>query len=207
MDINLPRDHHARSSRRIAMRKQWVVLGLGLLVISITWGIPVRGVYAQSKKEAIVAYNRGIKFYEQGQYLEALAEMETALRLYRQLQGDESENVADCYNTLGNVHSDMGQYAKAEPLYRRSLEIREAKLGKDHPDTAQSLNNLAILYRGMGEYAKAEPLYCRSLDIRESKRGKDRPTLRSCVRRARHRVRSRKWSVCRAPLSKPRLFG
>ncbi len=108
----------------------------------------------------------GNEAYQRGNYAEAVAQFEAALREAEKF-GSVDLRLATSLNSLALLYRAQGRYAEAEPLYQRSLGIREKSLGAEHPDVAQSLNNLAELYRVQGRYAEAEPLYQRSLAILE----------------------------------------
>lgn len=151
------------------MRNNCLSLMLGFPIGICLWFAFASGAYGQTAKDALMAYNNGtIQIWGKGDYAKALPELEKALRMYRQLQGEESVDAAKCLDWLAHAHEGLGQYAKAERLLQRSIEIHEAKLGKYHERVANGLNNLAHLYRRMGQYGKAEPLLQRKLAIHEA---------------------------------------
>src|SRR4051794_25418483 len=112
----------------MALRTMGLLAVLAFLGLTDCSGIMVSVAYAQTEQEATAAYDRGAKLRERGAFREAITELETALQLYRRLQGEESVDVGYCSLELGNIHYSMGQSAKAEPFYRRTLDVFEARL-------------------------------------------------------------------------------
>lgn len=118
-----------------------------------------------------------LQLYRQGQYAQALTQLQRALAIREKALGPDHPDVATSLNNLASLHKAQGQYAEALPLYRRSLTIWEKALGPDHPDVATSLNNLAALYQAQGQYAEALLLCQRSLAILEKALGDGDPRV------------------------------
>ena len=78
---------------------------------------------------------------------------------------EESIDVAQTLNCIGNVYQNKGDYAKALEHYNKSLEIRTKIKGADSIDVAQTLNNIGNLYQNKGDYAKALENYNKCLEI------------------------------------------
>lgn len=89
------------------------------------------------------------------------------LKLTEKSFGSRGDEVAKCFNDLGNLASDLGMYEAAENFYIADLKITESLYGPEHPKTAVSLNNLGLLLLTIGQYEKAETIQRKSLKIQE----------------------------------------
>ncbi|MBI2928400.1 MAG: tetratricopeptide repeat protein [Verrucomicrobia bacterium] len=97
--------------------------------------------------------------------------LEKALRIRRDLLGEDSLEFAQSLTSLANVLWDKADYATARPMFERALAIREKVLGPDDPEVAASCHNLANLFLLQGDHNSARPLYERALVIRERSLG------------------------------------
>ncbi len=122
---------------------------------------------------------KGIKFYEQGKYQDAITEFEKAKNQAEKEFGKQDSNYAQSCSNLAALYESQGFYAQAELLCIESKQIRLEFLGKEHPDYAQSCSNLALLYTSQGFYAKAEPLLMEAKAIRLKVFGTNHPTYAS----------------------------
>lgn len=111
--------------------------------------------------------NQTLGLYRQGQYQQAFALADEALKFSESKLGPEHPETATCLNNLGGMYLHLGHYTNAEAAFRRGLEIREKVLGPEHPYTARNLQNLGTVYMDMGKYTNAEPLLQRALTINE----------------------------------------
>ncbi len=71
--------------------------------------------------------------------------LEDALRIRRQLHGEEHLDVASSLQDLGAVLYFTGELDQAESAFRRALKIRRDLLDGEHRDVAQSLNDLGTV--------------------------------------------------------------
>ena len=110
-----------------------------------------------------------------GEYEKALPLYEKALKIHKEVLGENHPDTATNYNNLASLYESMGEYEKALPLYEKALKISKEVLGENHPDTATSYNNLASLYESMGEYEKALPLFEKALKISKEVLGENHP--------------------------------
>ncbi|MCL2924541.1 MAG: tetratricopeptide repeat protein [Trichodesmium sp. MAG_R04] len=118
-----------------------------------------------------------VQLYQQAKYAEAIPLAEKALKIGKNVLGNNHPDVATILNNLAALYKYQGRYMEAEPLYQQSLVIDKEKLGNNHPNVATSLNNLAALYSSQGKYTKAEPLYQQSLVIIKEKLGDNHPDV------------------------------
>ena len=124
---------------------------------------------------------RVVRLYEQCRYREALELAQEALKIDRQLLGEEHPDYAKCLRNLAGLYHAMGAYGRAEPLFRQALEIRKKALGEEHPDYATSLNNLAVLYHDMGAYDRAELRSRQALEVTRKAVGEEHPDYAKCL--------------------------
>jgi eukaryotic-like serine/threonine-protein kinase len=94
---------------------------------------------------------------EMGHYGEADTLMSGALAAYRRL-APESDSIAVCLNSLGNLRRYQGDFAGAEANYREALAMHRRVLGEDHPYVATDMHNLGRLLESRGDAAEAEKL-------------------------------------------------
>ena len=78
--------------------------------------------------------------------------------------------VANCYNSLGDVHREMGDCNRALEYLSKSLAMRIALYGagKDHPYIANSYHSLDEVYREIGDYKLSLEYYTKSLEMKLS---------------------------------------
>ena len=110
---------------------------------------------ASLREEADQKYSHAEMHRERGEYDEALALFTEALELCKDLDGEESTNVATIYNNMALIYDSQGHHTKALELYEMSLEISLANLGAEHPEVASTYNNMALTYRNQGDYTKS----------------------------------------------------
>ena len=92
-------------------------------------------------------------------------------------EGEDGENVATSYNSIGNIYYSQGDYVKALEMFQQSLKIRLAIFGENHPDVAPSYNNIGNVYHSQGDYVKALEVYQQSLKIYLSIFGENHPAV------------------------------
>jgi tetratricopeptide (TPR) repeat protein len=83
-----------------------------------------------------------------GDFEEAAALFEQALRMQRRLLPEDHKDTATSLNNLAICHESMDEYGKAVPLHEEALAMRRRLLPEDHMDIAASLSNLANCHAG-----------------------------------------------------------
>ena len=126
-----------------------------ILTIALLFTFPV---YAQEAlwKEL---NSKVIKFYQEGQYRNAVSAANEALKVAEKTFGQEHSKVATSLNNLALIYKALGKQAAAEDFYKQALTILEKSFGADNPRVATALYNLARLYHDQGKYEEAEPMY------------------------------------------------
>lgn len=97
----------------------------------------------QNSKEAFAYYRDGMSAQADGEYAEALANYEEALKL----EEDPYDRSFVLYN-IGLIHASNGEHQRALEFYQEALEC--------NPRMPQALNNIAVIYHFLGEQAKEE---------------------------------------------------
>jgi tetratricopeptide (TPR) repeat protein len=94
-------------------------------------------------KEAFAYYRDGMSAQGDGEYAEALANYEEALRL----EEDPYDRSFILYN-MGLIFASNGEHDKALEYYHQSIELS--------PRMPQALNNIAVIYHHLGELQEEE---------------------------------------------------
>ncbi|NJO39913.1 MAG: photosystem I assembly protein Ycf3 [Cyanobacteria bacterium CRU_2_1] len=97
---------------------------------------------SKTAKEAFAYYRDGMSAQADGEYAEALANYEEALRL----EEDPYDRSFILYNT-GLIHASNGEHDRALGYYYQALDL--------NPQMPQALNNIAVIYHYLGEQAQA----------------------------------------------------
>jgi tetratricopeptide (TPR) repeat protein len=119
----------------------------------------------------------GRTYIDLGEYTNALAMTEEALRLGRACFGPKHITVAEALNNLGVIRSEMGDLAGAEANDRAALVMKQELLGEEDANVAVSLNNLGLRLNSRGDLAGAEPLHEEALRIRRKLLSPDHPDI------------------------------
>lgn len=92
--------------------------------------------------------------------------LETALRIRTQLDGAQTEKVADSLHHLAGFYREQGQPNKAQKFYLQAMRLRRDLFGENHRATAESYESLGNLYVEKGDFKEAERYLRLSMDIR-----------------------------------------
>lgn len=120
-----------------------------------------------------------------GNILRQMGRIDEAEKYYRrflnQLSTKKSEDVANCYHSLGTVASTKGKYDQSLQWYLDSLEIKMQILKPYDPNIASSYNSIAIVYRKKGDYQQALDSYEKSSIIWKKLYGENHPKVAMCL--------------------------
>lgn len=89
--------------------------------------------------QAILYNNRGFAYRQDGDYTQAIADLDHAIKL--------NPKLPDAYNNRGAIYGLMRRYDKAIADFSRAMELR--------PHYAKARSNRALAYVKEGEYARA----------------------------------------------------
>jgi tetratricopeptide (TPR) repeat protein len=115
--------------------------------------------------EAAVRQTIANTYRDLGLYNEAQQQIERALKLRRQEQGEEQPEILSAMTDLAGIYELQGKIPQAQALYERVLEVRRRVLGEENPATLSSMNYVAVMYEKQGQYPQAEVLQRKALEI------------------------------------------
>ena len=124
---------------------------------------------------ASLLYNAAWYAYEKGSITEAVDLSEIAMKVRKNILGQEHEETLDSMNMVGLAYSIGGRWRDAEKLRIRVMEITKRVLGEEHPTTLRSIANLAAIYLDQGRWKEAEELEIQVLKIRKKVLGEEHP--------------------------------
>jgi tetratricopeptide (TPR) repeat protein/tRNA A-37 threonylcarbamoyl transferase component Bud32 len=120
----------------------------------------------------------GLILTDAGRYEEADAALEEALAMSLELDGEQSLQVAACYDSKATlVQMWRRDYSSAEELARKAHDIRRAATETDTMDTGLTLNNLGILIFLQDRYDEALPVLHEAIVIIRRVAGDRHPEL------------------------------
>jgi non-specific serine/threonine protein kinase/serine/threonine-protein kinase len=108
----------------------------------------------------------GFVVMRNGEYESARAFHEEALDLFRELRGDESDEVHAVLHNLGVLEEYRGDFEKARSLYLTTLRHSEGK-GLANLDVAVNLNNVGWVLYEQGDFENAERRFRESSSMLE----------------------------------------
>ena len=106
-------------------------------------------------------FNRGIGYYNLNQYSNALEYLKLASRIYD--KEDDKQNVARCYNNIGNIYNKLSIFNEAMEYHLLSLKLEEELNEKE--GIISSLNNIGNVLKNIDEYEQALVYYQKALNI------------------------------------------
>ena len=113
--------------------------------------------------------------YELGLLNAANHPQEQALKIRREVLGDDHPDTLTSIAGMGLLLRAQGKTAEAEPYYREALDGRRRVLGDAHPQTLSSLHNMGALLQAQGKLKEAEPFYREALEQRRRILGAEHP--------------------------------
>ena len=127
--------------------------------------------------QATLMDTMGTVYTSLGLYDAAVPLVRNALNKRRALLGNNSLEVAQSLNHLGEVQMLMADYEDSVVHLRDALAVRRELLGNNAPEVAETLTDLADVLSRQGEFAEAEPLIRESLAIRRKVHGEQHPEV------------------------------
>ena len=121
--------------------------------------------------------NIGNVYQAQGEYDEALVQLQKCLKIDICVLGCEHPQVATAYHNIGGVYRMQGDYENALLQHQKSLEIKIRIFGCDSAEVAKSYNSIGILYTGQGDYQNALRQHHKSLEINLRVYGQKHPLV------------------------------
>jgi tetratricopeptide (TPR) repeat protein len=133
---------------------------------------------------AITYSNLGLIHYQNRNHLAALEMYQEALRIRRQVYGDDEENleVAATLNSIGLVLFKLGLFELAIQSFSEGLRMRRKTLGDAHRDVAIILYNIATVHLELGAEDEAMDCYQDALQVEIKALGPDHYDLTLTLR-------------------------
>ncbi|MBV1858872.1 MAG: tetratricopeptide repeat protein, partial [Nannocystaceae bacterium] len=113
----------------------------------------------------------GMVLRSDGQLDEAELQLRSALKTLREVQGEDSLNLAPVEEALAGVLYMRGDFEESLVLSRGALEVGVRERGDDHPDVAASRTNVAATLAALGRHKEAEVALRRAISTWEETAG------------------------------------
>lgn len=120
-------------------------------------------------------YLLGMIQYAEGDYNNAKASLDAALKLRQNKHGANSKEVAEVQSSLGKTLTALGQYAKAEQVLQQSYQTRQKLNGDNSSLVADSVAGLGYLHIQEHSYQKAISELTSALHMIQDTKGSDSP--------------------------------
>jgi len=120
----------------------------------------------QPEVEADLRERLGLAYRGLDEYTNAEVMFQGALRLRKQVHGEDDPSVAALRQNLISLLEKQGKLAEAEAIYREALAVQRKLLGNEHPALAPLLYNLANAVYEQGRLSEAEGWFREVLAIR-----------------------------------------
>ncbi len=126
---------------------------------------------ASPQVRARLMHTLGLAFANIGDYDGGIKLLEGAMQIHLEAHGENSLEVADSLNRMGNFHREYGRYAEAEQALRRALDIRESVYTEPNEDLADSYNNFGLFLDQAGQSEQGIEYLQRSIDMHRTLSG------------------------------------
>ncbi|MDW3191731.1 MAG: CHAT domain-containing tetratricopeptide repeat protein [Cytophagales bacterium] len=100
-----------------------------------------------------------------GIFDQAKQDLEKALELSDQINGDQSDQGAEIMANLASVYMRLGGFQEALSYYQQSLTIKESLFGIDDPGTRNTHDNIGIIHTYMGRFDEAIKSQNRGIEL------------------------------------------
>ncbi|WP_276374951.1 tetratricopeptide repeat-containing sensor histidine kinase [Chryseolinea sp. H1M3-3] len=117
--------------------------------------------YTKGRADALLQIGRLKR--DQDNAAEALTEMFTALKLYREI--NDQVQIANALNDISIIYANSGDYEKSLAYFKQALEIFR-QMG-DSKGESYALNNIGMIYQELNDDAMAKDYFLQSLKIKE----------------------------------------
>jgi tetratricopeptide (TPR) repeat protein len=115
--------------------------------------------------------------HDVGEARKAIVYYEKALKIDREIYGENHPDVATRYNNLGLAWDTLGDSKKAIDYYEKALKIDREIYGENHPAVATDYNNLGSAWYALGDSKKAIDYFEKALKIDREIYGENHPAV------------------------------
>lgn len=131
----------------------------------------------ESLQQASLASGLGVVLDADGRQQESLEKFQQALKIYRQVKGEQFSLLATTLDNASTVLKEQGKFQQSLDYLMEAKEIRSKVLDPRHPDVGSTFNNMGVVYSKMGDYKNAIVSYRKALDIWIAAFGTDNPRV------------------------------
>jgi tetratricopeptide (TPR) repeat protein len=121
----------------------------------------------RDRMRAEYIYSLGDLLFTMGDFDNALSQYQMGIEIVTQLEGDQSQRIAQIFNSMGRIFYKKGEYPKALEYFQRALGTWLDSVGEDNPGVARSYNNIGVILSELSEYKKALYHHQKALTIRK----------------------------------------
>lgn len=122
----------------------------------------------EHSKTASMYNNYGLLLFETGNTQAAIDTITLALRILEQAQArGNAADIALYTQNLAVCYDDLGNYLKADSLYNKALNIARKSMGKNHPKFRYYEKNYASMLMDVGNWSAADSIFSSQLDYWE----------------------------------------
>ena len=107
-------------------------------------------------RRGLILNAAGIFLVARGDVTGAIALLESAVDLARDIEGEKTQSYTAHLSNLCGRYTDVERYEEAEAGFLKVIEIEEELFSPDHPNLAISRNNLGEVFFMQKQFAKAE---------------------------------------------------
>ncbi|CEL03059.1 Putative G. violaceus kinesin [Aspergillus calidoustus] len=139
-----------------------------------TWAaIPREWRDESSTTQSTLCHNAAGFCLYQGRFGDAEALQLQALKLRREILGEENLSTLDSQSNLASTYARQGRWAEAAALLQQLIAVEHRVLGAEDPSTLTSMDNLASAYWNLGQWSMAEDLNMQVVAIRKRVLGEE----------------------------------
>ncbi len=103
----------------------------------------------RARAEALTRHTLGVTFYNLGETVRAIAQLERARELQRKTLGERDPKTLHTMARLGQLYRNAGRSKDAIALTAEALAGQTAVLGPDHAETIETMTMLGSLFMGL----------------------------------------------------------
>lgn len=132
---------------------------------------------SETRDLALIHYYKGLNYYREGNYTEALINYEKALVIQRKIFPEGHSDLGETLGGIGLIYDSMGKYELALEKHLECLSVSEKTLPNDHVHIAEALNNLGLAYDRIGNFELALEYDHRALVMKQRLFPYDHPDI------------------------------
>ncbi len=110
-------------------------------------------------------------FVDLGDYDKAKKYMDIALKVRKEMPGEDNMDLGIVYNDLGVLYDYMGKYKDSEKTYNLAVDI--FKKAGDDTELSNTTNNIGLVLYRAGEYKRAKEYFQKAYEMYKELYGED----------------------------------